>query len=231
LRPRLILPEEFWKRLDARQQSALLVHELAHLRRGDHYVRMLELLATVLFWWHPLVWWMRGPLRDAEEQCCDAWVVWALPDSVRSYADTLLDALEFLSRSGRPAPLLASSLGKVPHLRRRLTMIMTGRSFRSLGVRGTLGLLAPAVAVLPVGASWAQKTWADLGGDGDVPSTGTIGVRGSGFAGDSVVPWGGVPDVVTQRIREPSETTCRPSRRVQDPADAHSSVDGRMALA
>jgi beta-lactamase regulating signal transducer with metallopeptidase domain len=157
VRPRLILPEEFWKGLDARQRSTLLVHELAHMKRGDHYVRLLELLATALFWWHPLVWWMRGPLRDVEEQCCDAWVVWALPDAVRAYADTLLDTLEFLSRSGRPEPLLASGLGKVPHLRRRLTMIMTGTSFRLTGVRGTLGLLALAFVSLPVGATWAQK--------------------------------------------------------------------------
>jgi beta-lactamase regulating signal transducer with metallopeptidase domain len=155
--PRLIIPEGLWKRLDGQQRSTLLAHELAHLRRGDHYVRLLELLATALFWWHPLVWWMRGPLRDVEEQCCDAWVVWALPDAVRSYAETLLDTLEFLDKSGRPEPLLSSGLGKVPHLRRRLTMIMTGSSRRLPGLAGKLGLLAAAGAMLPIGATWAQK--------------------------------------------------------------------------
>jgi beta-lactamase regulating signal transducer with metallopeptidase domain len=157
LRPRLIIPQGLWKRLDGQQRSTLLAHELAHLRRGDHHVRLLELLATSLFWWHPLVWWMRGPLRDVEEQCCDAWVVWALPDAVRSYAETLLDTLEFLEKSGRPDPLLASGLGKVPHLRRRLTMIMTGSSRRLPGLAGKLGLLAVAGAMLPIGATWAQK--------------------------------------------------------------------------
>jgi beta-lactamase regulating signal transducer with metallopeptidase domain len=156
-RPRLIIPQELWKRLDARQRSTLIVHELAHLRRGDHLVRLLELVVTALFWWHPLVWWMRVPLREVEEQCCDAWVVWALPDAVRAYAETLLDTLEFLQQSGRPDPLLASGLGKVPHLRRRLTMIMTGTSRRSPGLPGKLGLLLVAGTMLPVGASWAQK--------------------------------------------------------------------------
>ena len=112
---------------------------------------------TALFWWHPLVWWMRVPLREAEEQCCDAWVVWALPDAVRAYAETLLDTLEFLQTSGRPDPLLASGLGKVPLLRRRLTMIMTGSSRRSPGLPGKLALLLVAGIMLPVGASWAQK--------------------------------------------------------------------------
>jgi beta-lactamase regulating signal transducer with metallopeptidase domain len=156
-RPRLIVPQELWKTLDSHQRSTLIAHELAHLKRGDHYVRLLELLATALFWWHPLVWWLRGPLRDVEEQCCDAWVVWALPDATRSYAETLLDTLEFLQQSGRPDPLLASGLGKVPHLRRRLTMIMTGTSRRLPGLPGKLGLLLVAGALLPVGASWAQQ--------------------------------------------------------------------------
>jgi beta-lactamase regulating signal transducer with metallopeptidase domain len=156
-RPRLIVPHDLWKRLDARQRSTLIVHELAHLRRGDHLVRLLEVLVTALFWWHPLVWWMRLPLREVEEQCCDAWVVWALPDAVRAYAETLLDTLEFLQKSGRPDPLLASGLGKVPHLRRRLTMIMTGTSRRSPGLPGKLGLFLTAGLMLPVGASWAQK--------------------------------------------------------------------------
>ena len=50
---------------------------LAHLRRGDHWVRGLELLVTGLYWWHPVVWWACCELREAEERCCDAWVVWA----------------------------------------------------------------------------------------------------------------------------------------------------------
>ncbi len=157
LRPSLLLPDDLWKRLAAEQRSTLVVHELAHLRRRDHLVRLLELVVTALFWWHPLVWWMRGPLREAEEQCCDAWVVWAIPEAVRAYAETLLDTLEFLQKSGRPEPLLASGLGKVPDLRRRLTMIMTGSSRRLTGLSGKLGLLVVAGVMLPAGATWAQK--------------------------------------------------------------------------
>src|SRR5262249_12070239 len=68
-RPRLIIPCDLWKSLDQQQQATLIVHELAHLRRGDHLLRYFELLVTALYWWHPLVWWVRQGLRDAEEQC------------------------------------------------------------------------------------------------------------------------------------------------------------------
>ena len=93
---------------DARQRATLLAHELAHLRRRDHWVRCLELLVTGLYWWLPVVWMARHALREAEEQCCDAWVVWAFPDAARSYAETLLDTLDFLHRSHQTEPLLAS---------------------------------------------------------------------------------------------------------------------------
>ncbi len=156
-RPRLIIPRDLWKTLDGPQRSTLVVHELAHLKRGDHLVRFLELVVTALYWWHPLLWLIRQSLRDAEEQCCDAWVVWAFPEAAKSYAETLLDTLDFVHRSSHAEPLLASGLGKVPHLRRRLTMIMTGTTFRVLGVRGMLGLLALAGVLLPVGATWRSS--------------------------------------------------------------------------
>ena len=155
-RPRLILPRELWKALDDHQRATLIIHELAHLRRGDHRLRFLELVVTALYWWHPVLWWARRALRDVEEQCCDAWVVWVLPNAARSYADTLLETLDFLNHSDLAEPLLASGFGKVQHLRKRLTMIMSGTTPRLLGLWGTLGSLGLAVVLLPVNATWAQ---------------------------------------------------------------------------
>jgi len=155
--PRLIIPIALWKSLDERQRSTLVVHELAHLRRGDHLVRFFELVVTTLYWWHPVPWWARRALRDVEEQCCDAWVVWTYPDAARSYAETLLETLDFLNQSDQPEPLLASGFGKVRHLQRRLTMIMSGSSSRVLSLRGALGSMALAALLLPVSPTWAQK--------------------------------------------------------------------------
>ncbi len=157
LRPRVIIPIDLWKSLDDRQRTTLIVHELAHLRRGDHYLRIFELLVTALFWWHPVLWWVRQALRDAEEQCCDAWVVWAFPDAAKAYAETLLETLDFLNQSPCAEPLLASGFGKVHHLRKRLTMIMSGTTPRLLGLWGALGSLSLAALLLPINATWAQQ--------------------------------------------------------------------------
>jgi bla regulator protein blaR1 len=156
-RPRLIIPRDLWKSLSQRQRSMLLAHELAHLRRGDHGVRLLELAVTALYWWLPVVWWERYALRDAEEQCCDAWVVWAFPEEARTYAETLLDTVDFLNPSRTTEPLLASGFGRAHHLRRRLTMIMLGTTPRRLGWASALGAFALSAVLLPLTPSWAQK--------------------------------------------------------------------------
>lgn len=148
LKPCLLLPHDLWADLDWAQRGSLLAHELAHYRRGDHWVRLLETVVTGLFWWHPVVWWARHELRQAEELCCDAWVLWALPAANKPYARALLAAVEFLSTSARPLPVPASGLGHISHLRRRLTMILRRSPPRTVGWAAwpavlALGLLLP----------------------------------------------------------------------------------------
>src|SRR5262249_45699246 len=61
-RPVLLVPEELLGRLSGSALETLLVHELAHLRRRDHWVRVLEFLALGLCWWNPLTWFARHQL-------------------------------------------------------------------------------------------------------------------------------------------------------------------------
>ncbi|MBI1915451.1 MAG: hypothetical protein HYS12_12050 [Planctomycetes bacterium] len=154
--PRLLVPDELLDGLTAQQRATLLLHELAHLHRRDHWVRLLEMLATGLYWWHPVVWWARRELREAEEQCCDAWVVWALPGAGRIYATALLECLDFLSEAPRLLPLGASGLGQTDDLKRRLTMIMRGMTPRRLSWGGGLVLAGLALILLPMVPTFAQ---------------------------------------------------------------------------
>lgn len=156
-RPRLVLPYHFWKQIEPSRREALIVHELAHYCRGDHWVRVIEALVSVLFWWHPVVWLARRQLREAEEQCCDAWVIWTLPESRRDYASALVDTLDFLAESRPLLPALASGVGEVLHLRRRVTMIMRGNTPRRLPRLALLGLLGAGLALVSLGAGFADE--------------------------------------------------------------------------
>ena len=93
----ILIPARLLRGLDREQLHAVLVHELAHIRRRDHLTRWFEIFVREIFWWHPLAWWASRQLRQAEEECCDAWVVWALPNSRRSYGEALLWTIEFLA--------------------------------------------------------------------------------------------------------------------------------------
>ena len=153
----LILPQDLLDRLNADQFEALLLHELAHLRRRDHWVRVLEFITTGLYWWHPVVWWARYEIREAEEQCCDAWVVWALPEAVRGYALALLETIDFVSEVRPALPPATTGFGYVRDLRRRMTMIMRGTTPRALTWSGGLIVLAVAAFMLPMLPTIAQQ--------------------------------------------------------------------------
>jgi beta-lactamase regulating signal transducer with metallopeptidase domain len=147
-RPRVYLPRDLLARLDADQIDALLAHELAHVRRRDHWARWLELVAVGLYWWYPLAWWARKQLQDREEELCDAWVVGAVP--ARAYATAILETLDFLAQTGTPVPAMASGLGRAHALRQRLTLILRGGGGTRLGAPARLAVLALAGALLPL---------------------------------------------------------------------------------
>jgi len=149
-RAKLLFPVKLAARLPEEGRATLLMHELAHYRRGDHRVRLLELLVTGLFWWHPVVWWARRKIEEAEEECCDAWVVEQFPQSPRRYAEALLDTIDFLCEQKRALPPLASGLGQAPFLRRRLTQIMQGATLPPIQTTTRWALAGLALALLPL---------------------------------------------------------------------------------
>jgi beta-lactamase regulating signal transducer with metallopeptidase domain len=153
--PRLLLPQALLGELTEAESSALLAHELAHLRRRDHWVRLVELLATALFWWYPVTWWARASLRRAEERCCDEWVLRVLPQSAEAYAQGLLKSLTFVSSAPAPLPALASGASPLYELELRLKEILMSQPAPRLASPVRLALLGAAalgLAVYPIHA-------------------------------------------------------------------------------
>jgi beta-lactamase regulating signal transducer with metallopeptidase domain len=155
-RARLLVPAALWQRLSEEQRDLVLTHELAHIRRGDRWVRLLELVVLGVYWWYPVAWWASRRLRDAEEQCCDAWVIGTFPELAADYAVTILESAAFLSQARAVVPAGASAMGQVPLLRRRLTMILHGRTSRKLSWPGLVLLLSVAGLLLPLWPTWAE---------------------------------------------------------------------------
>ncbi len=130
IRPRIILPIALFARLSVDAQAAIVAHELVHIRRRDYLVRLLELAATTVFWWHPIARWATRQLRELEEQCCDARVLQLLPHQPRTYAAALVDTLEFLSERPRTPVPLPTAIHSAGSLSRRIRMMTQNRTNR-----------------------------------------------------------------------------------------------------
>jgi hypothetical protein len=145
----VLFPDKLLDRLGAEGRQTLLLHEVAHLRRRDHWVRVLETAATALYWWHPLVWWARHEIQLAEEACCDSWVVSEMPDHRETYAGALVEAVRFLSRPRAMLPLPTSGSSFVA-MKERVTTIMIAESPRRLSLWGWILVTTLALVCLPL---------------------------------------------------------------------------------
>src|SRR6185295_2411884 len=101
LRPVVLVPVGALAGLPADQVEALLLHELAHIRRHDYLVNILQNVAESLLFYHPAVWWISGHIRAERELCCDDMAVFVCGDSL-SYARALAQLESF-----RPAQVSA----------------------------------------------------------------------------------------------------------------------------
>lgn len=146
-RARIILPAKLLAQLNQAERETLLLHELAHYRRGDHWVRLLELLTTGVYWWNPLLWWLRREIRITEEVCCDAWVIQTLPDKRREYAEVLVKAMGFVSRSQQITA--ATGMGSQHFLEQRLKSIMCDSVRSRLSRPLKTGIAVLALVLLP----------------------------------------------------------------------------------
>jgi uncharacterized protein (TIGR03067 family) len=148
--PSIVVPRRLLDTLEERPLEMVLAHELAHLRRRDHWVRFVEMALSILYWWNPMVWWMRRQLHAAEEECCDAWVAWLFPDQNHLYAESLLKSAEAVRC---PSVVMASPFLNKHTLRARVEMVLKNRSQRRVTRLAVACLGLYAVATLPTGIS------------------------------------------------------------------------------
>lgn len=88
LRPVILLPTSLMTGLEPKQIELLLLHELAHIRRYDFAVNILQTLVEIVFFYHPALWWISRNIRITREHCCDDAVL-AVQNQPVLYAEAL----------------------------------------------------------------------------------------------------------------------------------------------
>jgi GWxTD domain-containing protein len=116
LRPVILMPVGLLACLPGAHVEALLLHELAHIRRCDYLTNLLQIFVEGLLFYHPAAWWISAVIRAERENCCDDMAVQAQGDA-HQYC-TALAALE--QNRGRAETALAANGGSLVKRIRRL---------------------------------------------------------------------------------------------------------------
>lgn len=206
LRPTILLPVGALTGLSVQQIEAVLSHELAHIKRHDYLVNVLQHLAETVFFYHPAVWWLSRQIRIEREHCCDDVAVEACGNAA-IYARALA-ALEE-SRQRQATFALAATDGSLVDRVRRLVgpahvdarrpslpiavcvaVILTMLTFGAVQARSQdrpavveATQAQPARIVLPPGSTLTLQD-----GDGTVTMSGIVTVTAPGSAVPSQNP-------------------------------------------
>ena len=89
IKPMILFPVAMMNQLSVWEVEAILAHELAHLRRFDYLLNVVQLFIEAVFYYHPAIWWLGHEIRALREQSCDDIAVASTGNSL-AYAKTLL---------------------------------------------------------------------------------------------------------------------------------------------
>ena len=90
LKPVILIPASVLLQIPQDQIEAILSHELAHIRRKDNLVNLLQTIIEIIFFYHPASWWISGLIRKEREEICDDMAVGLCPDRL-IYAKALMN--------------------------------------------------------------------------------------------------------------------------------------------
>ena len=164
-RPVLMLPEGIFDRLTPAQLSAVVAHELCHIRYRDNLAAALHMSVETVFWFHPLVWWIGKRMVEERERACDEGVL-TVGSEPRVYAEAILNVCKLYVES--PLACVAGVTGA--NLKKRIEAIMTKRTSQRLngvqkfllagaGIAALAGPLVIGIGHVPVMRAQSPATW------------------------------------------------------------------------
>ena len=159
----ILLPLGLATRMPAAWIEAVLTHELAHIRRHDLWLGVLQRAIEILLFFHPVIWWLSAQIRCAREEACDDLVVDAL-QSPFEYARALTE----LAASDPLTPSIAMGLGKgslMSRIRRIIDRkprpLRAPRRLSAVGIALAVGLAAGVGGLAKLDAQGEPATFAE----------------------------------------------------------------------
>lgn len=152
-KPLILLPLAMLASLTTEQVESIILHELYHVRRKDHYVNAMQTLLEIVFFYHPGMWIISRGLRHEREKCVDEWVV-NITGSPAVYARALV-SLEKQRSSTAPQPALAATQSQ-SQLFKRIKHLMTMKTRKIHAGQKMAAMLAILAAFASI--AWVNPT-------------------------------------------------------------------------
>ncbi|MCA9065575.1 MAG: M48 family metalloprotease, partial [Planctomycetaceae bacterium] len=223
VRPVILIPAGAATGLSEDQLLAVIAHELAHIRRYDLLVNLLQRVIEALLFFHPVVWWLSHRISQEREHACDDLVLAAGYPRAR-YADALLRMAELASdrrwrTTAESATALAVDGSSGSELKKRILRVLASPQNPQLrpGQSALVAVFVVALASVCIPVGWNQL---------------------QPVLADETVPVSGEPDPATTRISEDADEQAsgKTSSATQSPAGdnerfdktAYSDTDERM---
>lgn len=166
IKPIILFPIGLTSGLTTKQVELILAHELAHIKRQDYLVNILQAVAEALLFFNPFVWLLSAKIRTEREQCCDDAVL-AQGFDPSLYAHTLLQ----LEENKSAATLMLAAAGKKHELLNRIKRIME-RNTKSIN-RDRFVPIA-VITLLLMFVSWVSVNRANAWQKSDITANDTI---------------------------------------------------------
>jgi beta-lactamase regulating signal transducer with metallopeptidase domain len=135
IKPFIVLPVGFFTSLPPDQIEAVLLHELYHIKHKDYLVNILTMAFEVIFFYHPVMWWLAKNIRQERENRCDDQVTKILDKKV--YAHALLNMESYRQSLNYAIPFS----NKQSNLKMRIMRIFEQKPEQNMGLKPFLSLL------------------------------------------------------------------------------------------
>jgi len=160
-KPIILMPTSLIEKLSREKLKAVLIHELAHIKRGDVWVNLVQTVLQIIYFYNPFVWLANAVVRRIREQAVDEMVLVALGAGAKSYSNTLIDIADMAFFRTNLSLCFVSVVESKKALHRRIRHMLNRPVPRSskLGILGLIVIVVIGIILLPMGsrASNTQK--------------------------------------------------------------------------
>ena len=127
IRPIILFPIGLVNQLTSEEVAAVLAHELAHIKRHDFFLNILQAITESIFYYHPALWYISKQINTEREASCDAMAIDITGNKI-SYAQTLIKLQEIKQMIPSPALGMAGNAGQFSYRIKRILNLPTANS-------------------------------------------------------------------------------------------------------